>query len=508
MSREGPLRKYSVVKDAKFGSHMINSTLSPLGYICLLLVLFNSIEGAWGRVITVSQSALASNDNDGTAEQPLKTIARAIALAKAGDEIVVIQGDYRAEDSGWGPGTIPLTRSGTADHPFRIVASGEVQLGHLIVRDVQHVSIEGFHFSAKPFSTHPQWRDMPHIVRDAPLESQVDLDYFADWETRRPTIEKNFATYFGLLKSLEYKVAIDVERCQNVRIIANTIDGYWAGIQCRDVDRADIRENRISHCVNGIFTWEPRPALRNSRIGGNIISQCLDNGIDLRCDSFNVLIDWNRVTFSGRSHIALLDGTGHCIVRSNTVVNGGFYSETMEFPGSSAINLNGFQDGNVVEFNFVANQIDLTEVDGNGIILDLAKTSASTIVRGNICMANMGSGLNTTASPNAVIVGNLFCKNGVRGREPRNGAGIKLSRDQDLGHSIKYNMIAWNRTAGILSYHTLQSQRRVDHNCYISQKSVPLAWDGYEGTERAYFELFEVRAATGWETQGLLFRWP
>lgn len=453
------------------------------------------------------RSPASDNSSGDSPERAFASISQAIERAGSGDRIVVLAGDYRHEDSGWGVGVIPITKGGTEHAPLRIQASGEALVAHFLLKNVQHVHIEGFTFRLQPFSANAKWRDMPSIVRDLPADSLTGVDFSSDWEKRRETIEKSFATYLGLAKSLEYQVAIEVQASHHITLAQNSIDGYWAGIQLRGVDQADIRANRISHCVSGIFTWEPAPALTRSRVRGNIISQCLDIGIDIRRESSDVVVEWNRVSYCGVSHIALLDGTRQSCVRYNLVSGGGYYSQTMEFPGSSAINLNTAADECTVEFNLAANQVDLTEIDGNGIIVDLSQAGSQATVRGNLCLANMGSGLNTTASPDTCVYGNVFCRNGLGGRQPRNGAGIKLSRDQDVGQTITYNLFAFNRTAGILSYHTLSQQRQVNRNCYLL-KSAPIAWDGFEADERAYYQLSELQSATGWENAGLLLRCP
>lgn len=482
---------------------------SILRALCLVLAAFLVCENhALATNYFVGGRDDASDDSSGkSAEQSFASITRAINAAGAGDRIMVSSGDYRDEDSGWGSGVIPVTKSGSPSAPLHIQAMGEVLVSHFVLKNVQHVHIEGFTFRSQGLFDYRGWRDMPAIVRDLPAESLAGVNYSSDWELRRETIEKSFATYFGLIKRLEYKVAIDIQACEHISIVGNSIDGYWAGIQCRGVDGVDIRANRIRHCQSGIFTWEPRPALANARIRGNIVSQCLDIGIDIRRDSHNVVVEWNCVSNCGVSHIGLLDGTRQSTVRYNAVSGGGYYSEAMQFPGSSAINLNASEDGCIVEFNLAANQIDLTEIDGNGIIVDLMQAQARTLVRGNLCIANMGSGLNTTASPNTDIYGNLFVRNGLGGNEARNGAGIKLSRNQDINQSIMFNLFLSNRAAGILSYHTLESQRAVNRNCYFT-KGAPIAWDGYQADERAYYRLSDLRKATRWEMQGILLNWP
>jgi Right handed beta helix region/Protein of unknown function (DUF1565) len=473
----------------------------------LLLTLFWS-KTVQAETYFVGQGKSASDSNLGTLERsPMRTITQALEKVRPGDQVVVLEGDYRKEDSGYGLGVIPFTVSGTASRPISISARQKVLVSRFMLKKIAHVSIQGFTFQSRDFLTYPNWRDMPHVVRDLPESKLAEIDFLKDWETRRPVIKNAFKTYFELIRSLEYDVAIDLEQCQSITVSRNSIEGYWAGIQCKGVDHADIESNEIRHCVSGIYTWEPSPALTNSKIRGNVVTQCLDIGIDVRRGSNNVLIQGNQVSHSGISHIALMDGTSHSTIRMNRVWGGGYYSQTMEFPGSSALNLNGVGKGNIVEGNVAAMQIDPTEVDGNGIILDLIKEGEPAIIRWNVSVANMGSGLNTTASPNARIYGNLFIANGLGGSEPRNGAGIKLSRDEDIGHSIQLNLFALNRSAGVLGYHTIEKQRALNRNVYLS-RTAPIVWDGYNKNERAYRELKTLRSATKWELNGIHLSLP
>ena len=239
------------------------------------------------------------------------------------------------------------------------------------------------------------------------------------------------------------------------------------------------------------------------------MTQCLDNAIDLRDSSSNVYIWRNDVTYSGIGHISLLGeeetgGISECAVAYNTVRYGGFYSETMRFPGSSAISVNKSLQGNRIFGNSVGEQIDLTFIDGNGIILDLMKEGASVLVSRNICYRNMGSGLNTTVSPNARIYYNLFLENGIGSSKLRNGAGIKLSRDDDVNQTIYGNLFAFNRAAGIITNDNINDQKRIDRNGYISIFA-PLIWDGFVPGQREYRSIRQIRIETGWERRGWAF---
>jgi hypothetical protein len=500
--------------------------MHPVSFVCSLCVwlfLIDKLSHGGERIFV--DGTLGADGNDGhTERQALKTIAKAIERAMPGDQVIVLAGDYCSEDTGWGKGSIPITKSGANQRPIFITGKPGAIVSRVLLKNVRYVVIEGLTFRGREFRDLANWTDMPTIVRNVPHEQMRNIDYTKDWKSRKYRIESVFSTYFRLLKKLEYDVAIDIDGCESITIRDNKIDGYWAGIQCRGLSKSEITTNHISHTRNGIYTWDstlepnkpsipkgladgeplllPSQGLRASRIRRNVITQSLDSGIDLRRNSQDVIVEQNSIIYSGISHIALLDGTSRCVVRWNVVSRGGFYSETMELPGSSAINLNHAGTDNVVEYNWASNQLDLTEIDGNGLILDLLQSQSNTIVRGNCLFRNRGSGLNMTASPNAVVYGNVFAFNGHLGSERHNGAGMKFSRDQDVGNTVLGNLFLYNRAAAILSYRILNKQKAIDWNMYLSAKE-PLCWDGFDPLESSYRSLEEVRSNTPWEKHGI-----
>jgi hypothetical protein len=446
----------------------------------------------------VGQTPAASDRNQGTKEDlPLRTITAAAKRVQPGDTVFVLPGNYRSESSEWGLGVVPILISGTETKPIRFQARDNVFVDQFLLWKVSHVTVDGFQFRGVDFADTPGWLDMPAVVRNLPETSLVGINYSTDYSTRRTTIEKAFATYLQLMKSLEYRVGINIVECTNVKATRNSIDGYWAGIQCRSSINLEISRNRIFHTVNGIYCRQ----LVKSLILQNIVSQSLDIGIDVRETSADVMVEANQASFNGISHIAFFSGTTKSTIRRNSVSNAGYYSQTMQLPGSSGINLNHVGEGNLVEWNGISNQIDLTDIDGNGIILDLTLNGHKIIVRNNVCFRNMGSGINLTASPNATIYGNILQANGSGGKDRRNGAGIKLSRDQDVGNSISWNLFAFNRSAGILSYRTIKKQSLVDFNAYSSTWA-PLIWDGFQQNENAFRRIIDIRSQLGWETSG------
>ena len=202
------------------------------------------------------------------------------------------------------------------------------------------------------------------------------------------------------------------------------------------------------------------------------------------------------------SHITLIRGTKNCTIRSNVARHGGYYSETMHFPGSSAINVHSSRAGTIVEGNFAAYQVDLTGNDGNGYIADVMSNGAGVLYRNNIAFRNMGAGLNTTKSPHCIIVNNTFIENGHNSYDPGDGAGIQLSRQQDINQTIVNNLFYNNKAAGILSDRSIHSQNLIDYNLYYAPNGAPLIWDGSQLSERAYTTAEEIRQNSPWEKNG------
>ena len=95
----------------------------------------------------------------------------------------------------------------------------------------------------------------------------------------------------------------------------------------------------------------------------------------------------------------------------------------------------------------------------------------------------------------------LFAFNGEGATERRRGAGIKISRDEDVGNFIVNNVFVLNRAAGILSSETIDLQQNVDRNFYMTD-GMPLIWDGFNDGDREYRSLLEVQINTPWERRG------
>ena len=471
-------------------------------FIAAISLVFLSCSVVAKEVIYVTQEA-GNDANVGSVSKPLRTITRAINLAQPGDTILVDDGDYRGEDTGWGAGVIPISKSGKPDKWITIQSRGEAKsvVSSFLLNECSYIRVKGIHFKGFDFGKVKNWKDMPTIVRDKYSEKRPD--FTLEYPTRAKQIEAEFATYLGLIKQLEYTNAIELRQVSNVELRENRIEGYWAGIQCKGSKDVRIEKNEIRHTVNGIFSWKPSPALQNSFIRENVIEQSLDIGISVQEGSNGVAIRDNTVRHSGTSHISLHNGVRKSTIAGNDVSYGGYYAETMKYPGCSGISVHSSLDGNSIVENKVSYQLDHTNIDGNGIILDLMKDGSSVLIRGNLSKRNMGAGINLTKSPNCQILDNTLAQNGYRSSGYRVGAGIKLARDQDVNNQILNNVFITNREAGILGYRTIKAQKKINGNRYTTDRE-PLIWDGYEVNEADYRTLSAVRAETGFEATG---RW-
>ena len=453
----------------------------------------------------------ASDSNDGLSplytggnHGPWKTLVHAGQVAIAGDDVLVYRGDYRRQASGYGVGVVPIENSGQPGAPIRFLgAPGHQPLVNTVrIHDRQWIELRGFRFISPDYHLPSNWEDMPAVVIDDPT---VFIDRDEPWETREAKVRQKYATYMAMRDWFltHYTNGIDVKNSTDLVLSDHDISLYSFGIQVRGhSERLLIENSKFQHCIDGIFTWQPEPSISDSVIRGNTIRQCFNNGMQVREGADGVLIEDNDVMFSGASHISVLSGSSNCTIRHNSGRYGGFYSETMRYPGSTAINVHTSRHGIVVDGNFAAYQIDWTGSDGNGFIADLMLDGAGVLFMNNVAYRNMGSGIRPVESPNCLILANTLVENGYGSREARRGAGINLSSDLDVDNTIVGNILVGNMTAGIKAYYLMDRQTQIDFNLYHGRREVPLIWDGWLYDERFYDTLGKVRQNTSWEGSG------
>jgi len=455
----------------------------------------------------------ASDNNDGlnatvndNQSGPWKTLSKAAATATAGDTVLIYSGDYRSEDTGWGKGFINIVNSGdsaAAPITFKAAMDNQPIVNTLLVHEKRWITIDGLTFINPDFDLPATWRDMPEIV----VDNDVPIDFSVDWETREASVRQRFSTYMSIRDELlgVYSNGIDIKSSQHITVKNNFIQRYAFGIQVRsNSSNILIEHNDISYCHDGIFTWQPAPAITDSIIRHNRLRQNFNNGMMVREFATNVLIENNVVHYSGTSHISVLRDSTQVTVRNNLGRYGGYYTEAMANPGSSAFNVHSSSVDNIFEGNIATDQVDLTGIDGNGFIADLMREGAGVVFRNNIALRNRGSGVRTTEAPFTKIVNNTFVDNGFgAGSDTKNGAGVQLSRDSDTDMTIANNIFYNNTPSGIKSYLLMDDQSQIENNLYYSSDGLPLIWDGYEAGDRAYYTLDAITENFGWESNGV-----
>ena len=478
----------------------------------LALSIFSSpLYAATYHVAVNAPGASDSNDGqsfefNGSSNGPWRTLNYAASVAQAGDKVLIYDGDYRQEHSAYGQGTIAVLNSGTsaaASIEFSAAPGHTPILDTLLVQEKQWIVVSGLTFSNPDFSLPANWQDMPQVVVDIPDQT---IDFSQDWSQRESAVRQKFSTFMAMQDHFQsvYSQGIDIKASSNIRISGNTIERYSFGIQIRDKSSNVIIENNdISYCNEGIFTWREQPSIFDSVIRDNRIRQSFNNGIFVREGAYNVVVEGNMVEYSGTSHVTVLGQSTDIIVRNNVGRFGGYYSETMRHPGSSAFNVHTSYGGIIVDGNTAAWQVDATGIDGNGFIADLMLDGAGVLFKNNVAYRNIGSGVRTTISPNSLIVNNTFVENGYRSNNAKNGAGVQLSRDQDINNTITNNIFLNNHPAGIKSYYLMDNQAEVNNNLYYSQNDRPAIWDGYNDGERSFSTVTEVFDNTGWEQSGV-----
>ena len=494
-------------------SHWSVTMPKILSFVVLLVLsmLSASLYATTYHVAVDAPGASDSNDGlsigfNGASNGPWKTLNYAATVARAGDKVLIYTGDYRQERSGFGLGTIAVVNSGTSAAStieFSAAPGHTPVLDTLLLREKQWIVVSGLTFSNPDFSLPANWQNMPQMVVDTPDQA---IDFSQDWSRREAAVRQKFRTYMAIQDHFQtaYSQGIDVKGSSNIRITGNTIERYSFGIQIRDRSSAiTVENNDISYCNEGIFTWREQPSIFDSVIRNNRIRQSFNNGIFVREGAYDVVIEDNMVEYSGTSHVTVLGQNRDIIVRNNVGRFGGYYSETMQHPGSSAFNVHTSYGGIILDGNTAAWQVDATGIDGNGFIADLMLDGAGVQFKNNVAYRNVGSGIRTTVSPNSVIVNNTFVENGYQSNNARNGSGVQLSRDQDISNTITNNIFLDNHPAGIKSYFLMDNQTEVNNNLYYSQSDKPFIWDGYNDGERSYDTLNEVLNNTGWEQSGV-----
>lgn len=454
-----------------------------------------------------AQYFVATNGSDsaaGTQAAPWRTLTKAASTVQAGDTVWVRGGDYAGE------GQIYIgTRAGTPAAPITFSAyPGERPVARGVeFNTVSNYVIIGFTFTNRAFRIPHTWQPMPATVVDDPT---VVIDPNESWTTRQKKVGRKYSTYTNIFYQLDYDTSwidlISMQRCQNMRLYSNTFWGATAGIymrrQCRNVE---VAYNYFYQCLCGLLTYGQSGegfTVRDARIVSNTFRQMFSTGLSFTHGACSNLIAYNDSRYSALDHFALHHYASNNVVRNNIGMYGGFYSETMEYPGSSAFNAHYAGPGNVFDGNFAAYQYDPTLNDGNGFIADMMYNNWGVTFINNVVWRNT-RGFALTESPNCRIINNTIAESGwTTNLTFHVGAAILFSKSKDT-NNVVVNNIFYENNIGLDGYQLMPKQKKIDYNLYYSSSGKPFMWNGWETNEACYYSVAQIQAATVWEDHGV-----
>ena len=480
-------------------------------HITLLGLSACLFSGATAVAGTYYVSATASTSTTwAQAQNPTTpcTASRAMTNASAGDTVYFRAGTYgsTAEPANYQP-----AKSGTASAAIVFSAyTGETPLivGGFLVNGKQWIRLSGF--TLRGGNPPPaNWQDMPAVVVDDPSVGPISPD--EDWSTREAKVRRKYATFMAWYDSISenWTSGIDLVGASHVTVSNNTLSNYASGVNLRGASSfVTVENNEVHHCYIGIFSYEQNYtvsiSVSDSIIRGNHCHQTMDSGIGISFGAHRVTIESNRCEFNALSHIATHHGTSAITIRGNVVAYGGYYTETMEWPGSSALNAGFGADSLVIEGNRASFQLDSMGWDGNGIIIDtnddLGPIAIAAVVRNNILYRNQGSGITLTRSRNCTVVNNTCVENGYNASSPYNGAGLRLSQTQSTGSIAANNIFSDNSRGALWLDGPFGDQASIDYNLYrVTSGSLSVARD----SAHSYTTVAAFRTATGREQHGV-----
>jgi hypothetical protein len=447
--------------------------------------------------VYVVDAARGDDANPGTEAQPLRTLQAGVAKLAAGVTLQVRAGDYRAE------GPIRITMAASPQAPARVAAyAGEQAIVESVIVE-SSTSVEVTGFTIIGTKTLPVgWRDMPEVVIDDP---NTTVDPNQSWQLRAASVRARYASYVTFINwphpsgtwtwENDYSGGIDVVASRDITLRDNDVSLHTACIGLHNESANVLVENNtLHHCLDALKGERRAGAFSftASTIRANAVSQILREGLRLTYGAYGNVIEDNRVEYTGTNHIATYEAGGYNIIRRNIVQYGGYYAETMKFPGPSAISLHSSGPDTVADSNYVAYQYDVTLHDGNGVIVDFNPDNA--VVQNNIIYRPMGNGINSAKSGNARIVHNTIVEAGYQTTALTNGMGIRIGKATDVNNVIANNIIYLPRNGGILfAEGNLADQAYLDHNLFHTS-GVALVGNGLDPSA-AYWDLASLHAA-------------
>jgi hypothetical protein len=468
---------------------------------------------ATGRDLYVAQMAAGASDgNDGLAATtggghgPWLTLGHAAGAAKAGDVVHVYDGNYGE--------SVNLTTSGTMTAPivFAAAAGQSPTSVSFSVRDAQWIDVAGFALVG-PDAMPSTWQDMPAVVIDDPSVGWIDPRQALSvrdplrWQKYKTYMSLEATTaYMGTLGEFSnYTNGLQTVGGSHVVFADNTISQHTTGIGLY-ADSAGtpssfvtVVGNHAFHCRAGVWSFcgSCTTAATDLEITRNRFEQNLSSGVYLR-NATRATIEGNTVEYNAITNMNVSFGTSDADVRGNVMAYAGYYSEAMDYPGSSSISLFTAGTGNIVESNHISYQYDPSGYDGNGVILDTA--TPTTIVRNNTIFRTQGSGVTNASSAGATVVNNSIAEPGYAIAMMGNGECFRTNNESSP-NTVANNICYMPAVAGVGSWTpTLSTDALIDYDLYDLGTGIPVARDN--GTPRATLAAFQT--SDGWEKHGLV----
>jgi hypothetical protein len=459
-----------------------------------------------------------SDSGDGSSGNPLRSITAALSMLSPGSVLVLADGDYRAQ----GP-VLASGLAGTREAPIRIEGGREALLDSIIIDGGAWLELAGFSVSGSQ-QLPPDWQDMPAVQRAG---LHVPIDRRLDWHSqRKQQVLEEFPGYAlfvdhgsnpGSWQS-RFSAGVQLNASAHVRVRDLKVELHTACIQLQNGTRQVLLEhNSLSHCLDGVRGHSGSAhaiSMQQVTIRGQQISQIFREGIAASSGARGVLIEGNEVVHSGHSHIVTYNAprdrfvcAGHVVVRHNRLSGGGYYTETMQFPGSSGISLHTCGPGCRAEANRVDLQLDLSGADGNGIIVDFNRQDGAEVVN-NVIYRPYGAGVALVESAQVRVLHNTVIEAGLDavGRPtdwPDNGLGFKLFGAGSVGNQFVNNLTLRHTHGGVLfDGADPAAQARLDYNLYYAP-GTPVSGVTSAAGPTLFSSLAQHQAGLGFDLHGL-----
>jgi parallel beta-helix repeat protein len=416
----------------------------------------------------IAQSLGASDSNDGVSpiasgtHGPWLTIGRAAAVVVRGDVIHVAPGTY-AED-------VTIGSSGTASAPivFQGDASSPPVVGSFTVSGAAFVEIQGFTIVG-PKSLPGNWTDMPAVVVDDP---SIAIDQGVPWTGgRQAAALQKYASYTNAVENVFngpgyslFTAGIRIDGSTNVTVSRCSVSLHTIGIATdKGSSLVTIDANEAFHCTVGVWNGSSgSPPVSASTISNNHCHQNLLHGIEVRSSADSITVSNNLCEYNSLCQIAVEAGASNCLVRNNTCQFGGYYAETMESPGPSAVDFFGAGPGCVADGNYAAFEVDPTLRDGGGFTADSSPNPV--VFTNNVSYRNEGHGITLARTSGNRVVNNTLVENGFQTTSATAGAGLGIG-SSSTGNTIENNIFSGNGSAHVTADAGLASQL-LDYNLY------------------------------------------